>query len=274
MAIEKVISILGCGYVGLPVARELLTHRWRVRGSTTRKDKLGVLVSYGVEPYLIRLTPELSGEGLTDFFDSDVVLLNFPPGRRRDDVGTFLTRAVDSLVLQMRKARVRRVVFASSTSVYASGIVAEDDAGRRQPLSPSGRALLAAERTLQQERSFSTTILRFAGLYGHSRKPGRFLKEGPLRGGQRSVNLVHLDDAVAVTARTIVQGIEGEVFNVCADEHPSRADFYTRAAGWLDRPPPVFIDEDNAPDKVVLNDKVRARLDYEFIHPDPLRRAP
>lgn len=258
----------------MPAAEALVERGWRVRGSTTRKERLLDLVRCGIEPYLIRLTPKLAGRGLVDFFSSDVVFLNFPPGRRRKDVESFLVTAIGSLIRAMREGHVNRVVFASSTSVYASGRVTEADAGLLTPPTASGRALLNAESTLMQETTFGTTILRYGGLYGYERRPGRFLRGRAVTGGQRAVNLVHRDDAVNVAVLVIERGIRNEVFNVCADEHPSRSAFYTQAARWLDLPPPEIIGTDDKPDKVVLNDKVRLQLGYEFIHSDPMRRAP
>ena len=232
------------------------------------------LVCCGIEPYLIRLTPELEGYGLTDFFDSDVVFLNFPPNRRHPNVELFLSRAIDSLIAVMREGCVSLVVFASSTSVYASGRVGENDAGRIPPRTPSGCALLRAEKQLQHENAFDVTILRYGGLYGYERKPGRFMLRRIVRGGNRVVNLLHRDDAVAVAVRVIEQGVRGEIFNVCADEHPTRAQFYSQAANWLHLPPPQISFSDNAPNKIVLNDRLRLRLPYEFIHPDPMQPAP
>lgn len=268
------ISILGCGYVGLPVAEALISRGWRVRGSTTRTEKLLDLLRVGIEPYLVRLTPKPEGRGLDDFFDSEVVFLNFPPGRRRKDVASFLARAMEGLIGAMRAGQVRRVIFASSTSVYGAGRVTESDATLTPALTDSGRALLKAEKALLQQSDFNTTVLRYGGLYGYHRPPGRFLMGRTIAGGRRAVNLVHRDDAVGVAVAAIEQGRCNEIFNVCADRHPTRQAFYTKAAQWLSCAPPEFADHEDRPDKVVLNDKVRRQLAYEFVHPDPMRRAP
>ena len=268
------ISVLGCGYVGLPVAKALIARGWRVRGSTTQEEKLRTLLRCGIEPYQLRLTPELTGRGIEDFFSSEVVFLNFPPGRRRQNVELFLAQAMVSLINALRVGEVKRVVFASSTSVYAPGRVTESDVDLESVQVASGRALLNAESSLQQEGGFSTTVLRYGGLYGYERRPGRFLLGRKVTGGNRVVNLVHRDDAVNVAVRVIEQGVENEVFNVCADEHPTRRAFYTQAAKWLGYPPPEFADTDDTPNKVVLNDKLRLQLSYEFVHPDPMRKAP
>ncbi|MFB6305982.1 MAG: SDR family NAD(P)-dependent oxidoreductase, partial [Flavobacteriales bacterium] len=63
----------------------------------------------------------------------------------------------------------------SSTSVYPAlnRTIRENDA--KAPEKESGKALLNAEQLLNQETQWQTTVLRFCGLIGHNRHPGRFL---------------------------------------------------------------------------------------------------
>ena len=268
------ISILGCGYVGHPLAKQLLTQSWRVRGATTSESKLTGLLADGIEPYLLKLTPGLEGRGRRDFFDSDIIVINFPPGRKRADVEAFMKDAMGSLLSHMKRGQVQKVLFISSTSVYSAGHVQEEDAGKLPPSGASGAALLAAEELLRNSSDFKTTVLRFAGLYGYERKPGRFWSGRPLRNPENAVNVLHRDDAVGVAMEVMMQNCWGQTFNVCADLHPSRAEFYAHAASNLGLPPPQNFFGESQPDKVVLNDKVRTYLGYTFKFSDPLAPAP
>ena len=274
MATPKTISILGCGYVGEPLAKRLLAQGWRIRGATTTQSKLSDLLAVGVEPYLLTLTPKLEGRGYRDFFDSEIMVINFPPGRKREDVQIFMQAAIGSLLTHLGDGHVQKVVFVSSTSVYSVGCVREEDAGKYPPDSASGCALLDAEKQLRDASEFETTILRYGGLYGYQRKPGRFWSNRPLRNPENAVNMLHRDDAVGVTFEVIEQECWGEVFNVCADLHPTRVAFYTQAAQNLNLPPPQSGLGESKPDKIVMNDKVRAHLGYTFQYPDPLDLAP
>jgi len=267
------ISILGCGWLGLPLGESLVRRGYRVKGSTTTPEKLERIAGAGIEPFLVRL--DAAGEALDadSFFDADALFLNVPPSRRRADVEAWYAGCVEQAAAAVEAARVGFVVFAGSTSVYPDlgRLVAEDDAG--EPEAASGRALLAAERRLQAG-PFDVTVLRYAGLYGYDRQPGRFLAgRTGLAGADAPVNLVHRDDAVAVAAAVLERGVRGEVFNVCADAHPPRGVFYTREALKLGLAPPAFTDE-AAPFKVVDNSRLKARLGYRFRHPDPLAAAP
>ncbi len=274
---QRTISILGCGWLGLPLGRRLARQGYRVKGSTTTPEKLPLLVAEGIEPYLIQLDPAFHGNQVGDFFQADVLFLNLPPGRRRPDVEAYFGEQIRAVVKELHYSPIGFVVFASSTSVYAemNGVVVEIDAGKPRPWSLSGRALLDAEGLLREDTHFDVTVLRLAGLYGYNRHPGRFLAgRRALAGGDAPVNLVHRDDCLAVVEQIIEQDVRGEVFNVCADEHPTRRDLYTAAAARLGLDPPTFADEAGASFKIVSNDRLKERLGYEFLYPDPLAEAP
>lgn len=273
----KTVSILGCGWLGLPLGTRLVQQGYQVKGSTTTAEKLPRLAEAGIAPYRLAFDPWLQGERVSDFFQADVLFFNIPPGRRRPDVEDFFSTVIGDLLAELRYGSVKLVIFASSTSVYApmNGPVIEIDAGRPRPWSRSGRALLDAEARLMADAHFDTTVLRFAGLYGYDRQPGRFLADKQeVENGTVPVNLVHQDDAVAVVETLIEQDVRSDIFNVCADAHPTREAFYTRAAQWLGLDPPVFVEGGDGAYKVVSNQKLKARLGYRFQHPDPLVKAP
>ena len=278
------ISILGCGWLGLPLGEHLARRGHRVKGSTTASAKLGALAEAGIEPYLLRLGDDdpgtEPGPAASDFFDADALYLNVPPGRRRPDVEARYRAWMAQVAAMLARSPVRLVVFASSTSVYPDlgREVTEEDADVAEPESASGRVLREAERLFLEAPGYDAVVLRFAGLYGYDRRPGRFLAgRTGLAGGDAPVNLVHRDDCVAVSAAVVERGVRGEVvdqvFNVCADEHPSRRRLYTQAAARMGLEPPVFSD---APFgfKIVSNRRLKEHLGYTFLHPDPLRDAP
>ena len=79
---SKTISILGCGWLGLPLAHHLAQQGYAVKGSTTTPMKLVLLRAEGIEPYLLELDPTVHGDQVEDFFKSDILFLNIPPGRK------------------------------------------------------------------------------------------------------------------------------------------------------------------------------------------------
>jgi len=80
---------------------------------------------------------------------------------------------------------------------------------------------------------------------------------------------LHRDDCIAIIKSLIKRDIWAEVFNVCADGHPSRQQLYSKAAKALGLPEPRF-DMQAADWKIISNDKIKQVLAYEFLHPDPI----
>ena len=91
------ISILGCGWLGLPLACELVNKGDQVNGSTRDPDKIGQIKEQGINPFLLELSPEMICENADEFFDSEILILNIPPARR-DDIVDFHPRQIQSII--------------------------------------------------------------------------------------------------------------------------------------------------------------------------------
>ncbi|MCL4244794.1 MAG: SDR family NAD(P)-dependent oxidoreductase, partial [Candidatus Dadabacteria bacterium] len=241
-----------------------------VKGSTRTPEALAAMKAAGIEPYYISLEPGLSGgEGVEKFFQSEILVINFPP-ERREDIVDFHTEQIKSLISQVENSPVKNVIFVSSTSVYPElgREVFEDE--EAPPEKASGKALVIAERLLLNNPAFRTTVLRFGGLIGYDRKPGRFIsgKRG-LTGGDSPVNLIHRDDCILIIEKIIEKSVYGEIFNACSDLHPKRKDYYTAQALKIGAVPPAFEDGGESGFKIVRSGKLKTLLGYEFKYPDP-----
>lgn len=262
--------------MGFPLARRLVAQGYTVKGSTTTRAKLETLGAAGIEPYLITLSPDLSEANIASFFTADALVLNVPPPRGRNDLRAYHRQQIEAVREAARAGTINWVLFASSTGVYprADRVVTEDNVPdpHEAPdvLRPSGAAVLEAERLLQAESAFDTSIVRFAGLYGGERDPGRFLAgRKAVPGGDAPVNLIHRDDCIGILVALLEQEARGVVVNACADTHPTRRALYTAAAKRLGVEPPTF--ESGGVNKVVSNQAVKRLLNYTFQHPDPLQ---
>ncbi|MEO1513407.1 MAG: SDR family oxidoreductase [Bacteroidota bacterium] len=264
------ISILGAGWLGLPLGSRLHEQGYQVKGSTTRAERVSLLQENGLEAYQLKADDQLQGDGWTDFLRSDVLFLNIPPGRRRPDVANAFPRQVRQIVETAKGVGVGKVMFVSSTSVYASeGQLAKEEDVLR-PETASGIALKECESYLRNEASLEVLILRMAGLVGGDRKAGRFFAgRKDIPGGASPVNMVHRDDCIEIICRLLQGDQWGEVFNVCADEHPSRADFYKAQATKDGFEPPTFLPDQKA-HKIVSNEKLKRFLSYQYQWPDPM----
>jgi nucleoside-diphosphate-sugar epimerase len=268
---KETITILGCGWLGLPLAKALIKEGYSVKGSTTTEERLETMHDAGLEPFLVRLDPEINGEDITDFLHSDILIVNIPP-ERRDDIIEYHIEQFSSLIDALGQSPVRSVLFVSSTSVYPTlnREVTEEDA--LEPETLSGQALLLVEDMLMQESGFQTTVLRFGGLIGYDRNPEKYLASmKEIANADQPMNLIHRDDCVKVILEIIRLQQWGEVFNACSPVHPLRREYYTKAAKVTGMPlPPFASSAELSSYKVVNSAKLTKALNYQFLYPDPL----
>ena len=101
------IRILGCGWLGLPLAARLVQKGHQVKGSTTSEQKMAVIKSAGIIPYLIKLTE--SEPQLSDFLNADILIITIP----LKQISPF-----DNLIKKLPSTI--KVIYTSSTGVYLS----------------------------------------------------------------------------------------------------------------------------------------------------------
>lgn len=238
------ISILGCGWYGMALAKALAKQGMAVKGSTTSAEKLGPMATTGIAPYLVQF--EAVSENFDQvFFDCDILVISIPPRLRKGGADTYLFK-LQRIIQAIEKYGITKVIYISSTGVYGDHNQEVDELTEPAPDTEAGSILLKAENLLRQQTSFKVTILRFGGLVGPGRHPGRFFagKKG-IPNGRAPVNLVHLDDCVGISTAIIQQNLFGHLFNACAPHHPPKAEFYARAALQAGLALPEFMDEKN-----------------------------
>lgn len=270
------ISVLGCGWLGFPVAQQLLKSSFIVQGSTTTKEKISLLKNSGITPYLIEVPDSVDNPENSSFWDSDILFLNIPPARRKYEGRMDYPDRVRLVVNEAKKGSIQWIIFASSTSVYgrAGGVVSEEDVKEELVKNHYGEDIFRAEKIISQS-SFDSTILRFGGLYGYDRHPVNHLSgKTNLSGADKPINLVHREDCISVLETVLLKEKRNTIYNVVSDGHPPRKEFYQCAANHFDLPLPRFSDEKSKNNKVVSNLKLKKELDYTFNYPNPMDHTP
>jgi nucleoside-diphosphate-sugar epimerase len=266
---NKQISILGCGWLGFPLAKQLIAQNFIIKGSTTTSDKASELYKADIQPYVFTLGTTQNDDLFADFvLNSDVILLNFPPKRIPNSVEVYSeqVRTILSYINDTQK-----VIFVSSTSVYQNTNDWVNETLECFPEKESGKAVLAAENLLRAKLKNRVTILRFAGLFGYDRVPGRFLAgKKEVANGKAPINMIHQDDCIGLIQAILEKNVWGEIINGCADTHPLREKFYVLAVKKLGLTPPEFQHSDSVSFKKISNTKSKSILQYLYRHPDPL----
>jgi len=264
---EKTVSVLGCGWLGMAFGKTMISKGCVVKGSTTSQSRIEEIKGAGIRPFIVRIEPGWAFVPDNRFFETDVLVISIPPARVENITET-LPRLMEEIIRQIEISGTEKVIFISSTSVYKSSnaIVKEGQEGNPDQL--SGKALLTAEELLMRA-DLMATVIRFGGLIGPGRNPGRFFAGRSNIPGNVPVNLIHQADCVNILSEIIDKNIWGEIFNACSPEHPLRKDFYTLAAQVNGLPLPHFSDESET-HKIVNSDKLLQRLQYKFIYSNPM----
>jgi len=258
----KKVSILGCGWFGFALAKKLISNGYHVKGSTTSPEKISRLAEAGIEPFIINFTSEEIISANDAFFDCDVLFICIPPKRNSAELESYPGKIKS--ILEISRNAGAKVILISSTSVYGdeNKIVTENTP--TNPDTDSGRVIVAAEEILKSKCPNDYTIIRFAGLIGPDRNPGRFFAgKSNVPNGLAPVNLIHQLDAVGIAISILEKQAFGSVYTACSPTHPTRKDFYTKAAdeGGLEKP--EFIAEKTSW-KIVESVNVPAFLNYKF----------
>lgn len=261
------ISIIGCGWLGLSLGASLVEAGHVVLGSTTRSSKFDDLSAVGIEPFLLKMDPMPVGEAFHPLFKSDLVIINIPPGRRKNPP-EFYEEQVKYLKYLINQYQVPRVMFVSSTSYYPStgGIVSEDTPYDFN--NGSGKAVVQGEKQISQIDG-SLTILRCGGLMGGDRIPGRWFAGKSTTGAETPVNYIHRDDVIGFIPFLLEQpeNTDNRLFNLVAPLHPKRKEVHMAMAQKYGFEAPLWQDPAIIPHKIVESNLPE---DFTFLRPNPL----
>ena len=232
------ISIIGLGWYGEALARALLLNGHQVMGTTRTEAKKTVLQGLGIETHLLSF-PHPPSEAL---LNSDVIILNIPPFE--GELEWFM---------KWNWSPESWVIFISSTALY--------------PKAESKNALLLMEQEEWVKKSFANwSILRFGGLIGGGRHPGKSLSgRKDLPGRLWPVNLIHQKDAIGFTLTVLTKRLQNKTFLVVSNEHPLREEFYRDYCSGKGLPLPEFDQEDRSLGKIVPSHEMGQF--YSSFHP-------
>ncbi|RXK48512.1 SDR family oxidoreductase [Halorientalis pallida] len=225
------VVILGCGYVGLELGRQLSTDH-EVVGVRRSEAGVDAIESAGFEAVQADVTDPADLERVPD---ADAVVFAASSGGRGAEAAREIY--VDGLRTAVEHFAARedppaRLIYTSSTGVY--GDHDGDWVDETTPLDPTTEkteVLAEAERIateVAKEYGIDGTVTRFAGLYGPDRYRLERYLEGPVTEGY--LNMVHRDDAAGVV-RYLLETDRGrdDVVLVVDDEPAPKWEF----ADWL-----------------------------------------
>lgn len=268
------VSVCGCGWLGLPLAKQLVLNGYQVYGSSRDQSRAAEIAGSGIHAITLVLPVELQENkaGLehqySEFFKTDTLVINIPPGRGDGADKNFIA-AVKSLSAVAKRYGCKRVIFISATSVYGSVTGEVEEVTAPLPDTASGHAHFQLEQWLHEQWGENVVVLRLAGLIGPGRHPVKYLAgRKALANGSAPVNLVHLDDCIQAIEHIITCWPSQKLLHLSAPAHPSRQTYYTKMALAAGLPVPEFLEPSSGEGKVINAKRTCEILGLTLIYPD------
>ena len=252
------ITIIGSGWLGAHFLRQHATEFSQV--ITTAKTQAQ---PYGSHHHILMDIYDPST--LPSLPPTDICLIAIPFSRQLTTPKRY-TQAIGALL--DHAPMYKKLIFTSSTSVYPT---CNDWVDESSPIDTTPRAqALAATETRVKQHAKSTYILRLAGLCGGNRNSKHKCQAPTIHASQTPVNLIHVNDVVASIAALLSPDHSShDTLNVCATDHPSKADYYRHVCKTLTIHPPQF-EPIIGPYKKVCNKKLREDYGVKLTFKSPL----
>ena len=264
----KSVAIVGLGWLGLPLALHLKELGWCVKGSKQSPEDAQKLHQLGIETYPFSLSDKMKRlpDHIRPLFNVDALIITLPPSsfssQQYCEYLAFLTN-------QAKKQGVQHLIFTSSTSVFPNISGQFDESSQLSAETEMGKTLIQAEQYLFQSGISHCDILRLAGLIGKQRHPVKFLAGKHNLKGYSPVNLVHLEDCIQAITALLMNPNGLRTYHLCAPIHPTRAEYYTKAAVFYDLSIPQFECSDSDPKRIIMADKICRDLGFAYRYPNP-----
>lgn len=267
MAYKNAVGLIGCGWLGTPLASQLVSKGYRLHITTRDDEKAENFKQLGYTTYLIDWDNTAETEATLHQLANNVHTLIFALPPAWNNGQSELLEKIALTQQAVLNSRVKNVLFLSSIGVYgeAAGIITE----KTQPVVTDAytQLLVDAEKKWTHFGNVNCTIVRLGGLIGVDRHPVYHLvKKSEIPNPATQVNLIHQADAVGLLTAIIENKIWGETYNLVTPYHPSRKEYYTEKATQLGLILPPFTHHTTY-NRVVLSDKILQVINYRFLFP-------
>ncbi len=233
------ILIIGCGDIGLRVAKQLCRN-YRVFALTSQQSRFSELRGLGITPILGDLDKPETLWRLSGLAETVIHLA--PPQNigHRDSRTRNLTR-----ILAQGPASLSRLIYVSTTGVYG-----DHKGGRVSEITPVNPQSERAKRRVDAERvlrlwgpahGVAVTILRVPGIYAANRLPVERLQARTpalISDEDAYSNHIQSDDLARLVCAAVYHGKPQRVINACDGGETKMGDYFDEVADafGLERP--------------------------------------
>ncbi|MFZ0505143.1 MAG: NAD-dependent epimerase/dehydratase family protein [Chthoniobacterales bacterium] len=235
------VLVIGCGYLGAQLLRQLARNGWKATGITLSESSAGALRSQGLKV----VAADLRTSDLRVLTETNPSVIIHCASSGKGGAMAYREIFLETTRRLINETSFEHLFFTSSTSVYAQtdgSTVTETDIA--EPERETGQILRQTEELVL---ACDGTVLRLAGIYG----PGRCVPlekllsgEAVIEGnGERLVNSIHRDDAVSAFCLAVGGRWKG-LFNVVDNEPVTQLEWFQWVCARLERRLPAFAPRD------------------------------
>ena len=241
------IAIIGCGWLGLHLAKNLIENDYKVIGTKTNEKEVDKLNKLKIKGIIFKIDNEkIHGE--TNFLKNiDQLIITIPPSIKnyKKTIGTLYKLVNDN-------KNIKKVLFLSSISVYGKNENEIFESSPTNPETKNAKLLLFGEGKFLNLNS-SVSVIRLGGLIGFERHPIFSLISKKINNPKGFINFIHVTDAIELIKFLIKSSKLNGIINCVSPFHPNRKKYYTEIAKSLGLKNPVFIEKDKHLRKINSN---------------------
>jgi nucleoside-diphosphate-sugar epimerase len=265
------VSVLGCGWLGLDLAKALVNEGYNVNGSTQSTRNFVDLEAEQIAPFKLSISNStVVSPEIETFLNVDTLIITLPFKRSFAPASLYLDQ-FNALIPYICASPISKLLFTSSTLIYPQIDEVFEESTNIKQFSDRSKVLFDVENVLLNLTGIDTTICRLGGLYGYDRKLGNFLNRNSNRLiVNNTVNLIHRDDIISAIKLLLKHKTLIPILNFVSDKHPTRKELYTKKANLLGVALPQFDEDASIISKIVSNKLLKSQLNFTFTHKDPL----
>jgi nucleoside-diphosphate-sugar epimerase len=229
------VLVIGCGYIGAQLLRNLSRSGWKASGTTLSESSADALRSEGLEV----VAADLRISDLRVLTENNPSVVVHCASSGKGGAVAYREIFLETTTRLIQDTNFEHLIFTSSTSVYAQtdgSLVTETDSA--EPERETGKILRETEELVLAHQG---TVLRLAGIYGPGRcvpleklLSGEAVVEGD---GERIMNSIHRDDAVSALYLAAANRCQG-IFNVADNTPVTQLEWFQWVCARLSRPLP------------------------------------
>jgi nucleoside-diphosphate-sugar epimerase len=238
---KQSVLVIGCGYLGAQLLRDLGRTGWKATGITLSESSADALRSEGLEV----VAADLRTSDLRVLTENNPSVVIHCASSGKGGAVAYREIFLETTRRLIKETSFDHLIFTSSTSVYAQtdgSIVTENDPAK--PERETGKILRETEELVLARHG---TVLRLAGIYG----PGRCVPlekllsgEAAIEGdGERIMNSIHREDAVSAFHLAAEDRCQG-IFNVTDNTTVTQLEWFQWVCERVGRPLPPFVPRD------------------------------